>query len=59
MTGERGGDRMSARKQGPTPAYSQWTFLEDEAEKAGMIVRNPAPGAAAPLVAPYIVPKQK
>jgi hypothetical protein len=40
-----------------SPAPPTWTFLEDEAEKSGLIMRNPAPNTAAPIVTSYTVIK--
>jgi hypothetical protein len=48
-----------AKGDNASPAPSTWTFLENEAEKLGLIARNPAIGAAVPLAAPFVVIKRQ
>jgi hypothetical protein len=35
----------------------KWTLLDEEAVKSGLLVRNPAPNAAGPMVVSYRVIK--
>jgi len=58
MADERPGEEKRERER-PIPEHLRWTFLEEEAEKAGLIIRNPAAAAAAPFAPPHRVTNQK
>jgi hypothetical protein len=59
MASDAKGDKPPGEVKGGD-THLKWTLLDEEAVKSGLIVRNPAPDAAGPMVVSYrVITSQK